>query len=210
MKRKISSGFILLILLLMQSGMIQSQELRFLHPISVRDNGTGVDTLYFGYDVDATRCIDASLGEQELPPAPPTGIFDARWGDPAAVNECMGQGLRVNIQPWNLLSALDTFKIVFQPGEGGFSMHFCWPAGLNAVFGSLVLKDPFGFGIINVDMLRDTCYDLTNSAFTNLLIFATPLCFCGVREVSSLVPQRTSWGRTIPTRLIHRPHFNSV
>jgi hypothetical protein len=198
MKKKISSGFALLVLLVVQSTIVQSQALEFLYPIIVRDNGSGVDTLHFGYDVGATRCIDISLGEQELPPAPPTGVFDARWGDPAAVNECMGQGLRVNIHGWNSYSYLDTFKITFQPGDGGFPMHFCWPAGLNAVFGSMALKDPFGFGIINVDMLRDTCYDLTNSAFTSLLIFANPLCWCGVRQVSDVVPAAFELGQNYP------------
>jgi hypothetical protein len=47
-------------------------------------------------------------------------------------------------------------------------------------------------------MLTSTCYDLTNSAFTNLLIFATPLCFCGVREVSSLVPAAYELGQNYP------------
>jgi hypothetical protein len=141
--------------------------------IIVRDNGTGLDTLTFGTSCAATRCIDSALGEQELPPAPPTGVFDTRWGDPAAVNECMGQGLRVNIQHYN---DLDTFKLQFQPGDGGFPMHFSWPANLNFSFTSLRLKDPFGFGIVNVDMLSNTSYDLTNSAFTNLLIYSVGCC----------------------------------
>jgi len=163
----------------------------------VRDNGTGVDTLTFGHNVDATRCIDALLGEQELPPAPPTGVFDARWGDPAAVNECMGQGLKLNLHHWETTVAQDTLKVLFQAGDGGFPFHFSWPAGLSTYYSSLALKDPFGFGIINVDMLTNTSYDLTNSAFTNLLIYATVIP-TGVEKEGNLIPGKFELQQNYP------------
>lgn len=34
------------------------------------------DTLTFGYDITATDCQDLTLGETELPPYPPAGVFD--------------------------------------------------------------------------------------------------------------------------------------
>jgi hypothetical protein len=163
----------------------------------VRDNGTGLDTLTFGYDRTATRCIDPSLGEQELPPAPPTGVFDARWGDPAAVNECMGQGLKINWHYWDNVAYFDTLKVQFQASEAGFPFHFSWPAGLNTIFSSLALKDPFNFGIVNVDMLANTSYDLTNSAFTNLLIYATPIIY-GVIKEGNLVPEKFELQQNYP------------
>jgi hypothetical protein len=159
--------------------------------IVVRDNGSGLDTLTFGLDLCATRCIDAGLGEQELPPPPPSGVFDARWTDPARQSECMGQGLRRNIHGWPQAVFVDTFKIQFQAGDGDFPMHFNWQTGLTAIFESLRLKDPFGFGIIDVDMLANTNYDLTISAFTSLVIIAsgavpgfarTDSCFSDVHE----------------------------
>ena len=45
----------------------------------VRDDSSGVDTLYFGYADSATYCIDEQYGEHELPPIPPDGVFDARF-----------------------------------------------------------------------------------------------------------------------------------
>lgn len=149
----------------------------FVIPIVIRDNGSGFDTLRFGYHRCATRCIDRILGEQELPPAPPAGVFDIRWADPVASPnpDCIGQGLKLNLHTWNVFDVFtDTFKVVFQPSaEGGFPMHFSWPAGLTTMFSSLSLKDPFGGVLVNVDMLANTSLEVTNSAFSNLLIYVS-------------------------------------
>lgn len=47
-------------------------------PIRVTD-GAASDTVRFGLDPTATDGIDPSLNEFELPPSPPSGIFDARF-----------------------------------------------------------------------------------------------------------------------------------
>ena len=52
--------------------------------ITVKDAGgtESSQVLTFGQHTDATDSIDSSLGEYELPPPPPTGIFDARFNLP--------------------------------------------------------------------------------------------------------------------------------
>ncbi len=57
-----------------------TEEMDALYTISmmVSDNGTGSYALGLGLDPNATEGIDSDLGETELPPMPPTGVFDAR------------------------------------------------------------------------------------------------------------------------------------
>ncbi len=45
----------------------------------LRDNGGELDSLEYGTGMSATDGIDASFGEFELPPLPPTGVLDVRW-----------------------------------------------------------------------------------------------------------------------------------
>ncbi len=45
----------------------------------LRDNGGSLDSLEYGTGAGATDGIDASFGEFELPPLPPTGVMDVRW-----------------------------------------------------------------------------------------------------------------------------------
>ena len=47
--------------------------------LSVTDGAGGIQELRFGLDPAATDTIDAPLGEAEMPPPPPLGIFDARF-----------------------------------------------------------------------------------------------------------------------------------
>ena len=47
--------------------------------LNVADNAGGAQDLFFGLDKNATNGLDAGLGENELPPFPPTGVFEARF-----------------------------------------------------------------------------------------------------------------------------------
>ena len=48
-------------------------------PITVTDNAGGSKVLNFGLDLTATIGIDPLLGESDLPPFPPVGVFEARF-----------------------------------------------------------------------------------------------------------------------------------
>ena len=47
-------------------------------PLIVTDGTININ-LAFGLDLTATNCIDPHLGESDLPPIPPTGMFDVRF-----------------------------------------------------------------------------------------------------------------------------------
>ena len=56
-------------------------------------DGNAAETLHFGLMPGATDSIDAGLGEMEVPPPPPAGVFDARFVG-AAFGEGMTRDLR--------------------------------------------------------------------------------------------------------------------
>jgi len=48
-------------------------------PLTVTDNQGGSKVLNVGLDLTATTGIDPALGESDLPPFPPAGVFETRW-----------------------------------------------------------------------------------------------------------------------------------
>lgn len=48
-------------------------------PLIVSDNAGGTKELRIGLDLAATTGIDPALGESDLPPFPPAGVFETRW-----------------------------------------------------------------------------------------------------------------------------------
>jgi hypothetical protein len=200
MKTTIVIAAILLASLVTATGITFAQQDPVRIGIAIRDNGTGADTLIFGLACTATRCLDVNWGEYELPPRPPTGLFEARFVDPTgSTGDCMGLGTLTDIREL-CGSSVDTFRLRFQPGEGGYPVHFSWPRNPGAYWGSLRLKDPFGLGIVNVDMRRDTSFDLKSSVVTELMILAersvdpcrgSP-CLIGIKAFRNAVPDSFS------------------
>ncbi|GJQ63062.1 MAG: hypothetical protein SCALA702_21150 [Melioribacteraceae bacterium] len=131
--------------------------------VNVMDAGgmkNGLD-MSFGCDANATDGIDSDLGEFELPPVPPAGVFDSRF-----------------VLPGNIASLADirplgqdevTWTLQFQTGTDGYPVTISWD---NTVLpeGSFYLQDPFGGSIVNVDMKSTDMYEVTNSSITSLLI----------------------------------------
>ncbi len=138
-------------------------------PLSVRDHAGFHRTLYFGVHPNASDCIDDSLGEVELPPKPPTGVFDARFTDlrdPGG--PCKGQGLWFDLRHYDTPAQIDTYQLEFQPATGGRPFSFSWPH-LDAYYSdSVVLRDDYGF--VNLDMKAETTYTLTQTFLSRLYI----------------------------------------
>lgn len=98
--------------------------------LSVRlevSDGIFTDTLFFGLDSTATNGIDPHLGELELPPRPPTGVFDARFTGDLVPPIDIGQGLRKDYRFGNL-TTIDTIKhmISFQLSTGQDNFSIRW------------------------------------------------------------------------------------
>ncbi|TAK62067.1 MAG: hypothetical protein EPO24_05270, partial [Bacteroidetes bacterium] len=141
-------------------------------PIYVQ-NGTDKETLWVGVDPSATYGIDAAMGEQELPPTPPTGVFDARLVDVRTPGS-MGQGLSKDVRTYGSDCQTDTFKIKFQTStEGGSNVTLSWDiATLEACgCGRWRLSNSLGLSpLYAVDMLSENSASVSSDDYTNLYI----------------------------------------
>ncbi len=130
--------------------------------LTVQDNAGGSRQLHFGIDPAATDSLDAALGEKELPPSPPSMVFDARFvGDDIGVT--LGEG---SIRDYRFGVITDVahrvYEVKYQVGLGT-SITIAWqlPLGVagrlqDVIVGSLVdvpmtgtgsftIADPFAY-----------------------------------------------------------------
>lgn len=168
-------------------------------PITASDAGAGVGTDTFGVHINATYCIDGALGaggfnEEELPPKPPTGVFDLRFTEHRVGSSCKGVGQRVDFQEG---AKLDTFKLELQASDGGYPFTLTWPSGLGTDWATLVIQDAFGGFFVNVDMTTNTTVVVTNSAITVLNIIGTSNVLAVERD-GDLIPQRFALQQNYP------------
>jgi len=131
--------------------------------LSVNDAGgtKAGQIVTFGQAPGATDGLDPLLGEYELPPTPPLGVFDARFVLSETISSLKDiRGLEQEAATW---------QVKFQPGEAGYPIVLSWnPEDLGD--GSFMLKDQFGGMLVNLDMTQTNSYSLTNTAITSLLI----------------------------------------
>ncbi|MDY0081888.1 MAG: YCF48-related protein [Ignavibacteriaceae bacterium] len=133
--------------------------------ITVKDaDGTeSGKVLIFGQHIDATDSIDASLGEYEIPPPPPSSIFDARFNLPTNPQVSSWIDYRDSVNTdilWN---------ITFQPGSAGYPITLTWDS-TSFPEGTFYLKDRINGSFVNVNMKNQSSYTLTNSEITSLKI----------------------------------------
>lgn len=135
----------------------------------VSDDSTGIANLAFGLDPQATDGIDAAFGEEEYPPYPPTGVFDARFiGDDIGLANLLGLGVQKDFRNGSkTFVGKKNHELRFQPGKGKV-IRISWnlPQG---VTGSL--KDMFGGLVVNVSMSGTGSYVVTNPIGINKLFF---------------------------------------
>ncbi|MBI3195684.1 MAG: hypothetical protein HYZ34_14640, partial [Ignavibacteriae bacterium] len=178
-------------------------------PFYVRDNGTGKDTLQFGFDVNATYCIDYALGEYEEPPLPPDGVFEVRFIDSRnSSGACLGQGIDMNLHNW-VAGIKDSFRVRFQgssPSGGAYPFYFSWPSGLSTYFTSLTLKYSHpDSGAMTVDMLTNSSAVIDNAEIDKLYIICTTLSSGGFINVVS-----PNGGEHLYAENIHNIQWTSV
>lgn len=165
-------------------------------PITVSDGAGGTAELRFGLAPDATDGIDAALGEAELPPLPPSGVFDARFIG-ADININLGQGLAKDYRTGDAnFNGMKTHEISYQPGTGT-SITISWdlPGG---VTGSL--EDLFGGVIVKKAMTGKDNFVVPNPAITKLKMTVT------YTPVASAVEQKNA-GQPADYQL-HQNHPN--
>ncbi|MCA9732913.1 T9SS type A sorting domain-containing protein [candidate division KSB1 bacterium] len=124
--------------------------------------GTG-ERLTFGQSSVAGPGLDGGIGEAELPPPPPSGVFYAGFQLPATNAGASLSDFR-HSDELNLV-----WDITLQPGVGGFPMLLSWnPALLPA--GDFYLQDNITGDIVNVDMKQQASFLLQNAAVSSLKI----------------------------------------
>jgi len=94
--------------------------------ISVSTDAGGAETLPLGIDPNATAGVDSEFGESELPPVPPSGVFDVRWVDDV-VEASFGQGLPVDIREGSPSSTgTRQHKLQFQSEDAATEVTIEW------------------------------------------------------------------------------------
>ncbi len=129
--------------------------------LTVTDAGTGSGTLQFGQAVGATSGIDSEQGENELPPLPPAGVFDARFLMDGNVSSLV-----------DIRSAADEqaeWTVRFQASSSGYPITLSWDSS-QLTAGKYTLTDMFGGNIINVNMLQQNEVVVSNTSITSLKI----------------------------------------
>lgn len=122
--------WILIIILCCSSFRLSAQQVNI--PIKITDEFDS-DTLRFGLDPAATDGIDAILNEAELPPVPPSGIFDARFTG-EVIGIPIGEGLRRDYRSGNsLTSGVRNHRIKYKTGVGTTIRISWWniPTGIS-------------------------------------------------------------------------------
>jgi len=133
--------------------------------IHAADNGTGSDTLWFGFDSTASCGVDAHLCELEFwwpcgdPPGPP--LFCAFWYP--WCNAGSAPLIRHDYRNFHSPAQRDTFRLGTQISEGATNMVLSWPAGLASRFTSLMMRHFDGIQFVFTNMLMTTSVDITNS-----------------------------------------------
>lgn len=127
-------------------------------PITISDNSGASQELRFGIAATATDSLDESLGEQELPPFPPAGIFEARFvGEDISLPQ-LGLGTYRDYRSGDInFSGSQTHELRYQVGTGTaitirWNLPACVTGHLQDFFGGIVInKDMNGLDSLVVD-----------------------------------------------------------
>ena len=139
-------------------------------PFHMYDNAGGQKTLYFGVDSTATDSIDADLGESDLPPFPPPGIFETRWVLPAGgFSGALSSYKDYRYEPGLPFADTIEYRLKYQGADSADTMFFQWnlPPEITAF-----MQDVITGTLINVFMSDSGVYGLTNfGAFNQMKLF---------------------------------------
>ncbi|MBK6507100.1 MAG: T9SS type A sorting domain-containing protein [Ignavibacteria bacterium] len=134
----------------------------WLQMIRLSDAGNINDSLYYGVAPQGTNGIDTCLGEQVLPPPPPTGVFDCRFQ--LTSPDDSKRDIRSDTITYN------NWYIKFQPSSAGYPITFTWNPAALPTTGFFNLKDVVNGTIVNINMRNQGSYVLTNTGLTSLRI----------------------------------------
>jgi hypothetical protein len=190
---------LLLMMTLLATG-VYGQTSQFIFPLSIQDSTEAMDLVLFGFDPQATQCIDDSLGESEIP-------FDAccNWfnllcirfsdiyGPPAS---CLGNGVRLDLRAIRDSNQVDTFRVDFC-GSPPFIIR--WPSALGEYVDSARLKDRFNGIFYDIDMIVADSVIITNPAIKALMMYTYGHHHTtGIAPEIEILPERFSLSQNYP------------
>jgi hypothetical protein len=119
----------------------------------------------FGFSPNATDDYDPGI-DQYAPPAPPPPAFDAAlgWNGERYYSQIVnGSSNDLVEHEWELQLQFGTDNLI----------TLVWN-NVSSDLGTFILQDPFGGGLISVDMTQQDSFTIDNPAFTVLKILVTP------------------------------------
>ncbi len=151
--------------------------------LTLRDNGGYAGTLEYGTSEGATDGIDPQFGEEELPPPPPTGVFDVRWqiagtqGSDRDIRDTLG-GARTRT----------TYRGLLQPGSGGYPFHLKWNSQ-DLPSGTFTMRDAPSGVQFSVDMKQQDSLVITNPDISSFQVIydRRPALYCTIRQGWNLI-----------------------
>jgi hypothetical protein len=194
MKKKILPLFFVLACSINIFALLDSAEVSV--PLEMYDNGGGEKTLYFGVDPTATDSIDVLLGEIDLPPFPPAGVFDARWILPIG-NFSGALSSWIDYRFGGGVPFADTiiYRLKYQGAEGADTMFFAWDFSPDI---TARLQDIVTGQIIDVTMAGSGVYGLANFGALNQMKFTVYYNIVPSDVTTSSVPEEFTLSQNYP------------
>jgi hypothetical protein len=154
--------FILGMLLLNTSNIFSQAEIDI--PITVSNNAPSPNSTptFIGLDLTATDGLDVGLGEANLPPLPPAGVWDVRYD--------LGGGISsfrdYRNAPSYPFTGTKTHLLKWQQATGATTVTITYNMPVNS---SLRIQDTFGGPILNVGPFTGSgSYTITNTSLTSV------------------------------------------
>lgn len=163
--------------------------------LTVTDNAGGTKILKLGLDPIATNGIDTTFGESELPPFPPSGVFEARFiGDDIAI-PLLGQGSYKDYRPGTSQHVgTHTHELRYQPGTGtGITISWNLPRGVTAT-----LQDLLGGIVVNQTLTATGSYNVPNPGIINKLKLSMNYVLTSVKQGSNAIPAKYQLNPNFP------------
>jgi len=145
--------------------------------LEVRDASDETISLAFGQAPSATDRIDEHLGEAELPPPPPSDLFDARFELP--LQQSSLKDFRADEQE------LLCWQLDLQPGSVVEPLLLSWNFVEHPEY-SLFLNDGMGGALFSINMKNQSSFMLPNLNITSLQIEMT-------REIQRRIQMASGW-----------------
>jgi len=165
-------------------------------PLTITDGAGGTQTLRFGLAPAATDGIDAALGESELPPFPPAGVFEARFiGEDISLPQ-LGQGAYKDYRAGSAaFIGTAVHELRFQTGSGAaITISWDFPRDVTGVLQDIILGT-----IVKQEMKGKSSYTVTNpNAINKLKMTMTYASTVGITQEKNGAPAQYHLGQNYP------------